>query len=412
MAVTGHFQGTTDFGDGLVSSYVHPSLGATRDIFVAEYSPSGGYLWKRVLGGDSSEEGKGIATDATDNVLVTGYQGSYVVDYGGGPQYSQSYNDIFIAKYSSAGSWVWSKTIGGYGYDQGNAIAADDAGNVFVTGYIGKGAVSDIGVNFGGGALYSAGLSDVFLVKYAATGGHVWSKRFGSTGTELGMAVGTDGSGNVIVAGTFEGSVDFGGGALTSAGVRDIFVAKYSGTGQHLWSKRFGGSGDEVINGLAVDSAGDVALTGKFQGSVSFGGGTLASAGGDDAFVVKLSSSAGAHAWSKGFGSTGQDITTGVAVDGSDNVVITGQFSGTVAFGGGALSSLGVDVFAAKYTSAGAHRWSRSFGGASTQIGIAVAAAPTGDVTLTGLFLQTVDFGTGMLTSAGSFDASLAGIGP
>ena len=56
-------------------------------------------------------------------------------------------NDIFVAKYSSAGSWVWSKTIGGYGVDQGNAIAADSAGNVFVTGYIG---MSAIGVNFGG----------------------------------------------------------------------------------------------------------------------------------------------------------------------------------------------------------------------------------------------------------------------
>jgi hypothetical protein len=226
------------------------------------------------------------------------------------------------------------------------------------------------------------------------------------------MAVGTDGSGNVIVAGTFEGSVDFGGGALTSAGMRDIFVAKYSATGAHLWSKRFGSSGDDVVYGLAVDSLGDVALSGKFQGSVSFGSATLVSAGGDDAFVTKLSGSTGIPSWSKRFGSTSQDIAMGVAVDGSRNVVITGQFSGTVDFGGGALSSLALDAFAAKYDSAGAHLWSRSFGSTSTQIGAAVAAAPTGDVTLTGFFQQTVDFGTGTLTSAGTFDAFLAGIGP
>ncbi|MGI0149627.1 MAG: SBBP repeat-containing protein, partial [Thermoplasmata archaeon] len=154
VAVTGHFDGTTDFGGGPVSSYVHPSLGPTVDIFVAEYAASGGYRWSRTIGSDSAEEGKGIATDGSGNVLVTGYQGSYAVDYGGGPQYVRSGNDIFVAKYSSAGSWVWSKTIGGYGYDQGNAIAADGSGNVFVTGFIG---VSSIGVDFGGGALYSAG---------------------------------------------------------------------------------------------------------------------------------------------------------------------------------------------------------------------------------------------------------------
>jgi hypothetical protein len=412
VAVTGHFKGTTDFGGGLLSSYVHPSMGPTADVLVAGYSPSGGYRWVRAIGAEGLEEGKGVATDSAGNVLVTGYQGSYAVDYGGGLQSTVSYNDIFMAKYSSAGSWVWSKTVGGYGYDQGNAIAADGGGNVFVSGYIGKGALMDLGVNFGGGPLYSAGASDVFLVKYSATGQHVWSKRFGASGNDVGMALDTDAAGSVYVAGTFEGAVDFGGGSLTSAGMRDIFVAKYSATGQHVWSKRFGSSGDDLVNGLAIDGAGDVALSGKFQGSVNFGGGSLASAGGDDAFLVKLAGSSGGHSWSKRFGSTSQDIATGVAADGSGNFVVSGQFSGAVDFGGGALASLGTDVFAAKFNSAGAHVWSRRFGGADAQIGDGVAAAPNGDVTLTGFFNQTIDFGTGPLTSAGGFDGFITKIGP
>jgi hypothetical protein len=412
VAATGHFMGTTDFGGGSVSSYVHPNLGPTTDVFVASYSPSGGFRWERTIGADASEEGLGVATDTAGNVVVTGYQGSYSVDYGGGPQTVLSYNDIFIAKYSAAGAWVWSKTIGGYGYDQGNAIATDIGGNVWVTGYIGKGTIGDVGVNFGGGALYSAGGYDVFLVKYSATGQHVWSKRFGSTGTDVGMAVAADGSGNVIVAGTFEGSVDFGGGALTSAGMRDIFVAKYSGTGQYLWSKRFGSSGDDVVNGVAVDSLGDVALSGKFQGSVGFGGTALTSAGGDDAFLVKLSGSAGSQLWAKRFGSTSQDIATGVAVDGSGNVVVSGYYSGAVDFGGGALTSVGIDVFVAKYNSAGTHLWSKRFGGMDTQISDGVAMASTGAVTVGGFFNVGIDFGTGNLTSAGAFDAFLASIGP
>jgi hypothetical protein len=409
VAVTGSFLGTTNFGGGLVSSAICCTGNSTMDIFVAEYAPTGGYLWARVIGADSDESGKGIATDSVGNVLVTGYQGSYSVDYGAGPQTSRGGNDIFVAKYSSAGSWIWSKTVGGSGYDQGNAITADTSGNVFVTGYIGAGGT---GVDFGGGPLVSAGLADGFLVKYSSTGAHVWSKRLGGAGNDTGMAVSTDGSGNVIVAGSFEGTVDFGGGALTSSGSRDVFVAKYSPTGQHLWSKKFGSSGDEVGYGVAFDSAGEVLLSGKFQGSVGFGGTALTSAGGDDIFLVKLSGTNGGHVWSKGFGGPSGDIALSVAVDSSRNVAITGYFTGNVNFGGGVLSGSGLDVFVAKYNSGGTHLSSRRFGGFDTQIGNSLAMKSTGEVSVTGYFSSNIDLGTGTLTSAGAYDAFLASIGP
>jgi len=408
VAVTGHFAGTTNLGGGSVTSNA-----GSADIFVAEYAPSGGYLWSRVVGGNAPEEGMGAATDPSGNVLVTGYQGSYAVDYGGGVQVEPGgSNDIFVAKYSSAGAWMWSKTIGGYGYDQGNAIAADASGNVFVTGYIG---VSAIGVNFGGGALYSAGGSDVFLVKYSAAGAHLWSKRFGSTGNDTGFAVKTDAAGNVFLAGSFEGTVDFGGGALTSVsppGYGDIFVAKYSASGTHIWSKRFGGPGGSRAYGLAVDSSGDVVVTGKFQSTINFGGSTFTSAGSDDIYLTKLSGATGGHLWSKQFGSTGQDIATGVAVDSGGNFAVAGYFSGSVDFGGGALTSSNIDVFVAKYNSAGGHVWSRRYGGGDNQLADCVSVAPTGEVSVAGFFAMTIDFGTGPLTSAGAYDGFIASIGP
>jgi hypothetical protein len=194
--------------------------------------------------------------------------------------------------------------------------------------------------------------------------------------------------------------------------MRDIFSAKYSAAGAHVWSKRFGSSGDDLSYRLTVDSAGDVALAGKFQGSVSFGGTALTSAGGDDAFLVKLSGGSGAQLWAKRFGSTSGDVASGVAVDGSDNVVVSGYFAGAVDFGGGALSSVGTDVFAAKYSSSGVHLWSRRFGGADVQIGGGVAAATNGDVTLTGSFRGTIDFGMGLLSSVGGNDGFIAAIGP
>jgi fibronectin type 3 domain-containing protein len=410
VAVTGSFYGSTNFGGGNIASKLCcGGATSTMDIFVSQYAPSGAYLWSRVIGSDSDEAGKGVASDPSGNVALTGYQGSYSVDYGGGPQYNHGGNDIFFAKYSSAGSWVWSKTIGGTGYEQGNAVATDGSGNIFATGYIGTAAA---GVDFGGGPIFSAGLYDVFLVKYTAAGQHVWSKRFGGSGNDTGMAISTDSTGNVIVVGSFEGSAAFGGSSFSSSGLRDIFVAKYSPTGTHLWSKKFGGSGDDVDYGVAVNSTGDVFLSGKFQGTVNFGGTNLTSAGADDIFLAKLSGATGAHVWSKRMGAASGDASIGVDVDGSGNVVMTGYFTGSVNFGGALLTATGLDVFVAKYSTAGAHIWSKRFGGFDTQIPNGVAVGPGGEAIVTGYFASTIDFGSGALTSQGSYDAFLTNIGP
>jgi hypothetical protein len=281
-------------------------------------------------------------------------------------------------------------------------------------------SASSSGVDFGGGALFSAGGADMFLVKYSSTGAHVWSKRFGGGGTDMGMAVGTDSLGNVYVGGTFEGSVNFGGGTLTSAGARDIFVAKYTSAGQHVWSKRFGGTSGEDVRGVAVDGAGDVLLTGQFLGTINFGGPTLTSAGYEDIFLAKLSGVSGGHVWSKRLGSmSAPDFGYGVAVDGSGNVAITGFFAGSVNFGGGAFLAQVYDIFVAKYSSAGAYISARRYGDPaglySSQYGDAIAMSSSGTIFITGHFVGTLDFGAaGQATSifAGGSDAYLANVGP
>ena len=92
----------------------------------------------------------------------------------------------------------------------------------------------------------------------------------------------------MLVTGFFEATVDFGGGGLTSAGLGDIFVAKYDAAGNHLWSKRFGGPSGGYGYSVTVDSANHVFVTGGFVGTVDFGGGGLTSAGQSDIFVAKL----------------------------------------------------------------------------------------------------------------------------
>jgi len=224
----------------------------------------------------------------------------------------------------------------------------------------------------------------------------------------------------VVVAGTFEGTIDLGGGTLTSAGGRDLFVAKFSPTGQYLWSKRFGGTSSEDVRGVAVDGAGDVLLTGQFLGTINFGGPTLTSAGYEDIFLAKLSGASGGHVWSKRLGSSSApDAGYGVAVDGSGNVAITGFFAGSVDFGGGAILAQVYDIFVAKYSSAGAYISARRYGDPAglydSQYGDAIAMSSSGTVFITGHFVGTLDFGAaGSATSifAGGSDAYLADVGP
>ena len=130
------------------------------------------------------------------------------------------------------------------------------------------------------------------MTKLSGTSGaHLWSKRFGgnSDNDNVGPAV-IDAEGNVVVTGHFSGTTDFGGGALTSAGLQDIFVAKYFGTtGSHAWSKRFGASNDSDSGvGVSVDGSGNTVVTGQFQGTVDFGAGSIIGAGSGDIFLLKL----------------------------------------------------------------------------------------------------------------------------
>src|SRR5207249_268056 len=149
----------------------------------------------------------------------------------------------------------------------------------------------------------------------------------------------------------------------TTTGGLDIFVAKYSSSGACSWSKDIGGMYDEAGNAVAVDASSNILLTGEFRGTINFGGATLTGTSqmNSDIFLAKLNSSGG-HIWSKDFGNgnTGQGL--GVAVDTSGNVVMTGAVIGAVNFGGGPTNTGGMrNAVIAKFSSTGGYLWSRAF---------------------------------------------------
>jgi hypothetical protein len=292
----------------------------------------------------------------------------------------------------------WSQRYGDVGDQYASSLAVDPSGNVIVAGYF-SGTV-----NFGGANLTSTGDTDIFVAKFSAAGVHQWSQRFGGAFEDKALSVAVSTSGDVIVAGSFEGTVNFGGGNLVSSGLADIFVVEFSAGGVHKWSRRFGDASDQIAQSVAVDGSDNVVVTGRFRGTVNFGGGNLASAGDFDVFVGEFNGM-GVHQWSHSFGDAAYQAAFSVAVDTPGNVVITGEFGGSINFGGAPLTSAGSwDAFVARFNAAGVHQWSQRFGDSALQQGSSVAVDASGNSIVTGYFYGTVNFGGGNLTSVGPTD--------
>jgi len=316
----------------------------------------------------------------------------------GGATYGSPLNS-YLVLYDTDGVYQWS-----HAFNVGNgaitAIGVDVSDNVYIAGQF------DGTVNFGGSPLTTLGGFDIFLAKFNSSGVHQWSKRFGDAGlNDAALALAIDNLGNVIIGGRFSGTTNFGGGGLTTAGGMDAFLAKFDPTGAHQWSQKFGDATDQSIEGLA-SALGDVYATGTFSGTVNLGGSNLVSAGKSDIMLARFNSS-GAHQWSKSFGNS--DYQYGVDVDTDGSVVmLLANFAGTAYFGGSVLTSAGgTDIAVARFTAAGAHVWSKSFGDSDAQTGFALDYSG-GSVFVSGYFEGTLNFGHTLGAGSSGRDAFLA----
>jgi len=264
-------------------------------------------------------------------------------------------------------------------------------------------------VDFGGGLMTSAGGNDGFIATFDADGTLLAQRQFGDASNQYGEAVGWSSTHALYVTGYFAGTVNMGGAALASAGSNDIFLARYDYRLDPLSSAKFGDASSQIAVDLTIDDGDNVIITGYYLGTVNFGGSTLTSAGSYDTYVAKLSPLL-AHVWSKSFGdAAGSQFGSGVADDGNENVYVCGYYTGTINLGGPTFTSAGSnDIFVAKFNPAGTYQWSKSFGDANNQVTYRLGVSGGGDVYLTGSFTGTVNFGGSLLTSAGNEDMFLA----
>lgn len=262
-------------------------------------------------------------------------------------------------------------------------------------------------IDFGGGALNSAGSTDVFLAKFSPAGAHLWSKRFGDVAAqaEHGLALTVTAEGDIVLAGDFKGAIDLGGGPFVSQNNGDIFLARFDGAGAHVWSKAFKAGSYAYAEDVAVDGAGDIVLAGYFLTTLDLGGGALNSAGLVDAFVGKFSGDGG-HQWSQRFGDGQGQYIISVATDGADNIYMTGGFQGTINPGNGQLVSAGAaDIFVFKFNAGGTAIWAKRFGDASNQVGRGLEVDAQGRVSLMAEVSGTIDFGGGPIAANGTSGA-------
>ena len=352
--ITGTSQGANLFGKNVTS-------GTTDDIFVAKLNSSGVVQWVYAAGGTGRDRGRKIALDSSGNIYVTGYYWS-TVDFGGGNVTSNGNWDAFLLKLNSSGTFQWVKSYGSNYNDLGRDVAIDSNDNIYMLGnYRGT-------VDFGGGDENGAVSGDIFLVKFNSSGVFQWVYTAGASAADDSRALALDSNDNPYITGSFRDTVNFGGGNITAANTDDLFILKLNSSGayQNIYTSNIFTT--QKGKGLAVDSSGNIYATGTFSGTVDFGGGNITTSG-NDIYLLKLNSSF-AFQWVKRFavdnGEASLALGLAVTVDEDGNVYSVGQIGSTIDLGGGSQGFGGQnDAYIVKHDSSGSFQWSKTFGSGS-----------------------------------------------
>jgi hypothetical protein len=399
----GYFSGTTDFGVTNLTS-----LGG-EDGFVAKFDAAQNLVWLVQLGGTNNDRANALALDSGGNVIVAG-QFSATVDCGGTNLTSFGSNDVFLARFDSAGGLLWARQAGNTNSDFARSVAVHPNGDIAVAGMFQLNAVFD-GVTVTN--RNSSGW-DIFVARYDSTGQLLWVNGAGgntSPHDDRVRGVAFDPSGNVMMCGSFLYGITFGTVALNNirAG-QEIFVAKYGPTGNVAWARAITGiiaTLDDEATALAVNRDGSVFLAGYFQNQITFASNTVfaASTNMPDLFLAKYDAEGNAL-WLRAGGGGVMDAALALATDNSGNALLAGSFTGPAQFGAQSVTGIGgADAFAAVYDATGNLLKLRKLGGMGDDAAQAAAYDGRGNLVLGGFHTGPAVVGTTPLSGDGGRDA-------
>jgi hypothetical protein len=385
--VAGDYQGALDLGAG-------PLPGAKRSLFLAKLDPRGDLLWSRSY--VTTSAGAGIAHFALDpagNLLIDGFfNGS--VDFGNGCLLSAKFQSPFVVKLDGDGNSLFCRVFPA----QKNgvsavSVASSAAGDLVVGGW------SDGDFDYGEGTIPAQNGSHAFVLAFDSKGQLRWMLPFAGTDTASVASVTISAEGIVHTSGSFTGTLDIG---LESAGFGDVFVTEIRADGTLAWARRFGGSAGDNPFALAPAPQGGFILAGTTVGEIDLGSGILSAQGGGAIFLARLD--VDGHALGgKLFGAAALATLDGVAVNEAGEILLGGDYGGTVDFGGGPLpppEPSSYRPFVARLGPDFEHRWSRRLDVTYQLSPYAYGLDRSGGALITGKFFgQTLDLGSGPLVA-------------
>jgi len=292
---------------GYTAAYLPPNVRESH-AFLGKFDSAGNEVWTKQTGTSDIDGSRAVAVDTSGNIYISGWIRRDLGELNAGD------TDAFLTKFDGNGNEVWTTRIGTNCGDAGVGVATDKAGNVYVTGS----TEGDLGGT-------NAGKSDAFLSKLDPSGDEVWTRQIGTSTHEQSKSVAVDASDNVYISGWTYG--DLGG---PGEGPCDVFLAKFGSDGNELWTTQIGTVRNDRSASVAVDAAGNVYISGWTEGDFR-GPNAGHDGGGCDAFLSKFGPD-GNEVWTTQVGTHPGEASNAVAVDTAGNVYISGWTYGH--FGG------------------------------------------------------------------------------
>ena len=399
-----------------------------QSIFVFGQIPS--VEWLKRLEGSGTSSISTITLDPSGNVYMAGtFNGSVDFDPGSGSATltSVGVDNQFFAKYDANGNYIWAKAITG-GASSSRSIKIDNSGNILLAGLISGNATCDFDPSSNVLNITATNpAQDIIIAKYDPSGNLLWAHKIGNIGHDYATGMEIDSNDDVYLAGTYQvGNVDFDPGAGTQslsspANNFNIFILKLNSSGGFLWVKGLGTVNSDVAYAMTLDSAGNVYVTGKYQGIVDFDSGTgvynmTSYSGGSVAssFLLKLTAT-GDFVWAKTVADgSNSNYMVSVKVNSSGEIYLGGYFGGTQDYDPGIgivpLTAVGsLDVFVSKLNNNGDLIWAKQIGSSNADYVNGFELDTDEGVLLAGTYKGTCDFdpgaGTVNLISSGEDDA-------
>ncbi|HQW06897.1 MAG TPA: hypothetical protein PLV08_02725 [Flavobacteriales bacterium] len=358
-------------------------------------------IWGTYYGGDSNDYGRATVEDPDGNLYLAGTSWSAEVIASGGHQMTSGGNmDAMLVKFTADGTRLWATYYGGGLVDYGYGCDVDADGNVFLAGF--TRSPDNIGMDGHQNSIGGAGTSntDGFLVKFNAAGERLWGTYYGGTEYDNLFVCKVDADGNVYGAGSTASSfvIATEGGQQFVGGDRDAFIVKFAPDGTRLWGRYVGGEFTDAGFDCAVDATGNVYLCGMASSPnlIASNGYQNDLSGGNDGFLVKFAAD-GTRLWGTYYGGTEDDWAFCCAVDGNDDVYITGATwsDAGIADGGHQNTYMGGsgyygDALLVKFSPDGTRLWGTYYGGDDDDVAFSCTTDASDHVYIAGVTLSSM----------------------